>query len=136
MYLNGKLLLNLPDQFRSPDRWFLGAHMLHERQDFGGELVGPFGAPALRNESRQALSSKIRLRFVKRRTRETEAGSDTADRRRFFPNAAQHFVFDLRQILRVEKALFEKQAVLHFRGSAVESPAFAQSLYLGSRSFD
>src|ERR1035441_8242514 len=93
--------------------WIFLASLLKELHDFRGELASLLG-PALEGyEAGQAAPRDGGLRLVERGAREAELGGSLGDRLPVFLDAAQHLVFDLHQVARVEELAFGKQVVGH-----------------------
>src|ERR1700684_2678008 len=73
---------------------------------------------------------KVALGLIESRTREAETAGGPSDRHFVLPDAPQHFVFDLDQILRIEKLFLQKHLVLNLLGSGIQSSALPERLDL------
>ena len=72
-------------------------------EHFGGELVCFFRPSLLWHQCRQTSLLERSLRLIERGTREAEVGCRVAHRFSLALDAAQHLVFDLNQVSRIEK---------------------------------
>lgn len=86
-------------------RRLVQTYLLQEAQDLGTHLVPTTWTRSLRDECRQATLSQRRLGGVEHRSRKAETGRGSGDGVPLELNTAQHLVFDLDEVARIEEGV-------------------------------
>ena len=107
----------------------LGRHLLLEiAEDFLGQFMSRLGPALARQQPFQALLRKLGLRLIDRGTRQTEVSGGLGQRTVVYLHRPQRFVFELEQVLRIEKGGWLKQWVAHLGGAGIKGAGGLQGL--------
>jgi len=96
-----------------------------------GKLARAFRTPFMRQQALQPVGLELVLRLVEGGARQTELGGGANDRIAVGADRAQGFVFELEQVLGIEKIGVLKQRVADLSGAGVESAGGLQGLAFG-----
>jgi hypothetical protein len=104
------------------ERRLLGAALLDEIQNGVGALVGPLGPTRAGQQAGNPRRGEGRLRGVEGLAADAEGAGDFGDRPTVDAMPAQHLVFDLHQVVRIEKRAVAKERIGHRLRVRVGSP--------------
>jgi hypothetical protein len=113
---------NKPRQFRRPNGRFFLSHLRKEGHDFLGEFVRPLGTKLPWYQADQAVLLENRQRLMEGRSRKTETRRRSCYRLAIGLYPAQHLVFDLDQVARIEESVLDKQLVSDILGGGFKVP--------------
>jgi hypothetical protein len=119
-----------------PQRRIGEPFLAHEGHDGIVHFVSAARAPLTRKKTRQASPLEGRPCLVDRRPRKSEILCGAANRFAVDPNAPEHLILDLDQIVRVEETILVKEFVSDSLGMMMKGAETAQGLAfaIGGRS--
>jgi len=127
VYGDAERLLYGGDQVRS---WIGGDGPLDECHDLLRQLVSSSRSPLLRHQRTQPTARERRLSLIEGRTRKTKELRCLFHREVVAANATQHFVFHLKEVVRIEEVAVGEQLVGHPVWPRIERARLAEGLAL------
>jgi hypothetical protein len=125
-----ELLLNLYDQVGGRRRRRCGALPEHELKDGRREFVRSVRATLPGDQPREALLCNRMLRLVERRPRQPERRCSVGHRCFVDLDAANHLVFDLQQVVRIEEVACLEQRIGYGLRMGIEDALLTECLNL------
>jgi len=130
MHIDAEFLLNQFRQFTRPD-WLAGRELCDEKRPHVAlDLVWTVRASLLRHQACNACFVEIRFSLVKSRARDTILVGHICDRHLFDRDAAQHLIFYLYNIARIEESAFLKFRIADLVGRRVQGAVFGEGVGL------